>query len=278
MERIEGASGVGFPARHRATVLVAQRLRGGEDRLEPPRGVQALPLEVARDEVKRAGVPEHLGGTHALDRGRVAAEALIAHVEGGQDPGVQEPVPELADALESAGPGGGSPQDDLPRPWLDPVPAVGAQPAGLAHSHPLHVDEDGDRRAGGAAGRAPVHARERRAGPQVVEPGLQDVPGEERQVTQVLERMDAPGPQPVLVEERPAIRNVLVHELEEAPEAPQAVLLKPPGGEPLAGLQLVQEPERRLALEPLVEGEEIARDESLVHRVLFSAWLSSSSA
>src|SRR6185312_10602717 len=85
---------------------------------------------------------------------------------------------------------------------------------------------------------APVHARERRAGPQVVEPGLQDVPGEERQVTQVLERMDAPGPQPVLVEERPAVRNVLVHELEEAPEAPQAVLLKPSGGEPLAGLQL----------------------------------------
>jgi hypothetical protein len=75
----------------------------------------------------------------------------------------------------------------------------------------------------------------------------------------------------VLVEEGAAVRNMLVDELEEPPEAPEPVLLKPTGREPLGRLELGQESEGRLALEPLMEREEITRDKSLVHGALFRA-------
>src|SRR5690349_21897612 len=82
----------------------------------------------------------------------------------------------------------------------------------------------------------------------------------------------------MLVEQRAAVRDVRVDELQEAPEAPEPVLFQAARRKPLGSLQLRQEPERGLALEPLVEREEMARDDSLVHRAPFRAWLSSSKA
>ena len=93
-------------------------------RAEASGRIEALALEVARDEVARARVPVHLRGTDATDGGRVAPQGFVSHVEGGQDPGVQEAVPEAPDPFGAVGPTRGAPQDDLSGPRLDTEPAL----------------------------------------------------------------------------------------------------------------------------------------------------------
>ena len=123
-----------------------------------------------------------------------------------------------------------------------------------------------------------MDARERRARPQVVETRLQDLAGQEWQPSQIVEGPDVPGLERPLVEQSPAIGDLVLDELQEPAEATQAILFQPVGRQPLGRLQLPQEPKGGLPLDSLVEREEITPDKSLVHDDLFRAWLSSSSA
>src|SRR5207244_9763535 len=107
---------------------------------------------------------------------------------------------------------------------------------------------------------------------------LEMLPREIRDPLKILVRLDPARRQLVLVEERAVVGNVRVGPLDQPPHALELIVAQLRGRQPLGALELLEPPEGRLALEPLVEREEDVLDQERVHPSPLSAWWSSSSA